>query len=579
MSQEEFLLKWNDHHASFFTIVEDLCRSELLCDVTLACGGQVFETHKLMLCVCSPYFRALLTARPDKHPIVYLKDVNPKHLEQLLSYMYRGEINVLQDDLGPLIETARGLQIKGLADAGGSGSDKSRQNSSKENNKTSSNGDTRPSQTPSSKRSRTSTPTPTPSKAPRIDNNVADKSFRIGQVTVEPPTPTVAVYQEEEVDDDDGIVEVDPRDGAVKQELWIANTGEDDDEEYDIPNEQYEQELQAEDEQYIQAGAETQGQQETCLSERGVSPPSPGVSPPIATPLHCHICGKEFHVPSLLERHQRSHTNERPYKCHVCGRSYSQSGNLNVHLKTIHGVVADQGQGRARADPEGIRPHRCYICTRMFTTSSNMYQHIRAVHNVAIETAKSPRSSPSGFSSLPFPSTSIQFHQSPPHHLTPSITYNPSPPVQPPPAIQYNPSPPPSSTIFPSNTPRASSLDHWHQYQQQQIHSTTQSLHHSPSTTQSLPSTHKPRSATPTSTSLHAKQRREPTIQDTLKQLSSLAGGWKPLQDTKPIFMLDQDKPITPSGEAGGSSSLKSLSKLCEKNADKDATVIKQEKL
>ena len=135
MSQEEFLLKWNDHHASFFTIVEDLCRSELLCDVTLACGGQVFETHKLMLCVCSPYFRALLTARPDKHPIVYLKDVNPKHLEQLLSYMYRGEINVLQDDLGPLIETARGLQIKGLADAGGS--DKSSRSTSSKENKTS----------------------------------------------------------------------------------------------------------------------------------------------------------------------------------------------------------------------------------------------------------------------------------------------------------------------------------------------------------------------------------------------------------------------------------------------------------
>lgn len=117
MSQEEFLLKWNDHHSSFFSIVEDLCRTEQLCDVTLACGGQVFETHKLILSVCSPYFRSLLN-RGDKHPIVYLKDVNPKHLEQLLSYMYRGEINVLQNDLGPLIETARGLQIKGLADAG-----------------------------------------------------------------------------------------------------------------------------------------------------------------------------------------------------------------------------------------------------------------------------------------------------------------------------------------------------------------------------------------------------------------------------------------------------------------------------
>ena len=112
MTQEEFLLKWNDHHASFFTIVEDLCRTEQLCDVTLACGGQVFETHKLILSVCSPYFRTLLNSRPDKHPIMYLKDVNPKHLEQLLSYMYCGEINVLQEDLGPLIETARGLQIK-----------------------------------------------------------------------------------------------------------------------------------------------------------------------------------------------------------------------------------------------------------------------------------------------------------------------------------------------------------------------------------------------------------------------------------------------------------------------------------
>jgi len=270
MSQEEFLLKWNDHHASFFTIVEDLCRSELLCDVTLACGGQVFETHKLMLCVCSPYFRALLTARPDKHPIVYLKDVNPKHLEQLLSYMYRGEINVLQDDLGPLIETARGLQIKGLADAGGS--DKSSRSTSSKENKTSSNGETRPSQTPSTKRSRTSTPTPTPTKTPRLaDNNVSDKSFRIGQVTVEPPTPTVAQYQqeEEEVEDDDGIVEVDPRDGNVKQELWIANTGEEEEDDYDIPNEQYEQELQAEDEQYIQAGAETQGQQFNFKSRQG----------------------------------------------------------------------------------------------------------------------------------------------------------------------------------------------------------------------------------------------------------------------------------------------------------------------
>lgn len=122
--QEEFLLKWNDHHNSFFSIVQDLCASELLTDVTLACGSGepiIFEAHKLMLSVCSTFFRNILTRkRADRwqsHPIVFLKDVEPRHMEQLLQYMYRGEINVLQDDLAPLIETARALQVKGLADA------------------------------------------------------------------------------------------------------------------------------------------------------------------------------------------------------------------------------------------------------------------------------------------------------------------------------------------------------------------------------------------------------------------------------------------------------------------------------
>merc|ERR1711944_104847 len=80
--QEEFLLKWNDHHNSFFSIVQDLCASELLTDVTLACGAGepiIFEAHKLMLSVCSSFFRNILTRkradRYQSHPIVFLKDV------------------------------------------------------------------------------------------------------------------------------------------------------------------------------------------------------------------------------------------------------------------------------------------------------------------------------------------------------------------------------------------------------------------------------------------------------------------------------------------------------------------------
>jgi len=244
MSQEEFLLKWNDHHASFFTIVEDLCRTEQLCDVTLACGGQVFETHKLILSVCSPYFRTLLNSRPDKHPIVYLKDVNPKHLEQLLSYMYRGEINVLQEDLGPLIETARGLQIKGLADAG--------DNNSRKEPKTNQNGLPSHQQTLNQpKRSRTSTPTP----APKIARIEAARPAPLPTQVLSPPSHNSLIE-----DDDQPIVEVDPTENSqIKQEMWMmSGSGRDgeDSNEFEIPPEQYEQDMQAEDEQYIQAGNE-----------------------------------------------------------------------------------------------------------------------------------------------------------------------------------------------------------------------------------------------------------------------------------------------------------------------------------
>ena len=89
--------------------------------------------------------------------------MNPKHLEQLLSYMYRGEINVLQNDLGPLIETARGLQIKGLADAGGGGGGSG--------DKKSHNGGGGP-----PKRARTVTPTP--AQPPKVQKIVEQQPKR-----------------------------------------------------------------------------------------------------------------------------------------------------------------------------------------------------------------------------------------------------------------------------------------------------------------------------------------------------------------------------------------------------------------
>eukprot|EP00090_Calanus_glacialis_P038827 TRINITY_DN67664_c0_g1_i1.p1 TRINITY_DN67664_c0_g1~~TRINITY_DN67664_c0_g1_i1.p1 ORF type:complete len:309 (+),score=33.38 TRINITY_DN67664_c0_g1_i1:64-927(+) len=252
----------------------------------------------------------------------------------------------------------------------------------------------------------------------------------------------------------------------------------------------------------------------------GISPPtwetsSPGVSPPpssfpLQIPLKCPTCNKEFHVPSLLERHMRTHTNERPYQCRLCGRSYSQSGNLNVHLKTIHGVMVE-GQ-RARAEPEGIRPHKCYICNRMFTTSSNMYQHIRVVHNIAIETSKSPK--PMG--------AQYPFSQSGNVNIPPTM--------------------PVIANVTTSHS--SSQLEHWAQVQLNELKNL--------SSEQTLPPAQQKPNPTPKH-SLFSQNKMEPTIQDTLQQLSALAGGSGMKKDKTSIYMMDQNKPIAPNADEEGS--------------------------
>ena len=40
MSEEEFLLKWNNHQSNFVDVFSDLLRDEAFVDVTLVCGGE-----------------------------------------------------------------------------------------------------------------------------------------------------------------------------------------------------------------------------------------------------------------------------------------------------------------------------------------------------------------------------------------------------------------------------------------------------------------------------------------------------------------------------------------------------------
>lgn len=113
---QQYCLKWNNHQKNLLSVFEDLLNNGAFVDVTLACEGEQLKAHKMVLSACSPYFRSLLFNTPDRHPIVFLKDVRCAEMKSLLEFMYRGEVSVDQDRLSSFLKVAESLQIKGLAE-------------------------------------------------------------------------------------------------------------------------------------------------------------------------------------------------------------------------------------------------------------------------------------------------------------------------------------------------------------------------------------------------------------------------------------------------------------------------------
>ncbi|XP_018397059.1 PREDICTED: modifier of mdg4-like isoform X2 [Cyphomyrmex costatus] len=114
MSDEQFSLVWTSFPRNLSSGLYTLLTDEHFVDVTLAVEGHILRAHKLILSVCSTYFRELFKGNSCKHPIVILKDVNYRDLSAILHFMYQGEVNIKQEDIASFLKVAEVLQIKGL---------------------------------------------------------------------------------------------------------------------------------------------------------------------------------------------------------------------------------------------------------------------------------------------------------------------------------------------------------------------------------------------------------------------------------------------------------------------------------
>ncbi|RPB02447.1 hypothetical protein L873DRAFT_1673741 [Choiromyces venosus 120613-1] len=76
----------------------------------------------------------------------------------------------------------------------------------------------------------------------------------------------------------------------------------------------------------------------------------------IAKERKCNYCGKLFSKTEHLERHERSHTKDRPFQCQTCGKKYTRNDTLLRHSKSHNGGggrVANSSANLTTGDIDG----------------------------------------------------------------------------------------------------------------------------------------------------------------------------------------------------------------------------------